>query len=353
MKKRYRLIFAGCASLVILIVMFMWLTGSFSREGKIAPGKHEVEETSASGLRTIEVKAVTIPVQEEAVGTVTARETAEISSRIMATITKVNVDAGAHVEKGQTLIVLDSRDAEARVKQAREALASAEATREQASLDAGRIERLYEKQAATKQEYDRSQTALKMAAASAEAASAAVREAEVNLSYAKVRSPMSGKVIDRLADPGDMAAPGKPLMSVYDPSTLRLDASLAEHLRSKVNVGDAVTIAIDTLGKDLEGTIVEIVPASDASSRSFTARISIPQSEPVYPGMYGRIRLPVGSAEAILIPPEAVEHVGQLEIVTVVENGIARTRSVKVGKTHSEGVEILSGLVAGEVIAVP
>ncbi len=353
MKRRYKLILATIGSLVVLVLMFMWLTGNLSRQGKIRPGKREVAEVSAAGLKTFEVSAVTVPVEVEAVGTVTAREAAEVSSRIMAVVTKVGADAGEKVEKGRTLFVLDSRDAQARLTQAREALASAEAALERATLDAGRIERLYEKQAATKQEYDGAQAALKMARASVEAAKGAVGEAAANLSYTRIRSPLGGKVIDRLADPGDMASPGRPLMTVYDPSTLRLEVSVAEHLRPKVNLGDTVRASIDSLGLDFEGTVIEIVPASDASSRSFIVRVSIPQSEAAYPGMYGRIWLPVGSAEAVLIPPDAVEHVGQLEMVTVVEGGAARTRGVKTGKTYAGGIEVLSGLVPGESIAVP
>jgi membrane fusion protein (multidrug efflux system) len=353
MKRQYKKIIAGIVSLIVFVLMFMWLTGNLSGKPKIAPGKVEVEGVSAAGLKTLTVSAVTLPVRVEAVGTVTARETAEISSRIMATVAKAMADAGQKVETGQTLFVLDSRDAQARVMQSKEALASAEAALEQASLDAGRTGRLYEKQAATKQEYDRSQASLKMAKASVEAAKAMVREAEVNLSYTKVDSPLSGKVIERLADPGDMAAPGKPLMSIYVPSTLRLEVSVAENLRPKVHLGDTVGAAIDSLGEKFEGKIIEVVPASNVSSRSFIVRVSVPESDAIYPGMYGRMWVPIGNAETILVPSNAVEHVGQLDMVTTVKNGMAYIRMVRLGNTHPEGVEILSGLSPGEVIAVP
>ena len=353
MKPHHKKIAAGIVSLIVLVLMFMWLTGNLSGQPKIAPGKEEVKGVPATGLKTLTVAAVTLPVGVEAVGTVTARETAEVSSRIMATVTKVMANAGDKVESGQTLFLLDSRDGEARLAQSKEALASAEAALEQATLDAGRIERLYGKQAATKQEYDRSQASLKMAKASEESAKAMVREAEVNLSYAKVNSPSSGKVIERFADPGDMAAPGKPLMSIYVPSTLRLEVSVAENLRPKVHLGDTVKASIDSLGENFEGKIIEIVPASNAASRSFIARVSIPENDAIYPGMYGRIWVPVGTAETIVVPANAVEHVGQLDMVTIVENGMAHMRIVKMGKTHPEGIEILSGLAPGDVIAVP
>ncbi|UCD58477.1 MAG: efflux RND transporter periplasmic adaptor subunit, partial [Candidatus Hydrogenedentota bacterium] len=192
-----------------------------------------------------------------------------------------------------------------------------------------------------------------MTQASMQAAKAAVREAEVNLSHARIVSPISGVVIDRLADPGDMAVPGRPLMSLYDPSTLRLEVSLAEHLRPKVKLGEMVKASIDSLGTEFKGRIEEIVPASNVSSRSFLVRVSIDTTDPVYPGMYGRIRLSVGSKATVLIPPDAVQRVGQLETVTVIEDGVARTRAVKIGKTHADGIEVLSGLMPGELIAAP
>lgn len=351
MKRRYKVIPAAVGMIILLILMFLWLTGNLSREPKIGPGKLPISETSAAQFETIEVTATTVPLTLESVGTVSARIESEVSSRMMAKILEVKADAGDSVTKGQTLFILDSRDAKARLDQAREALAAAKAEMERASLDGGRIERLLEQEAATKQEHDQSQAALKKSQAAVEAAEAAVREAEVNLSHSRITSPIAGKVVDRLADVGDMASPGRPLMTIYDPSSLRLEVSVAEHLRPNVRLGNSVKGSIDSL--EFEGQITEIVPASDPSSRSFTVRVSIPDAKDVYPGMYGRIRLFLGTAEVVLIPPEAVLHVGQLEMVTVVEKGVARTRAIKTGKNYAEGVEILSGLRAGETIAFP
>jgi RND family efflux transporter MFP subunit len=349
MKRNYKKIAAAAGIFVFLLLMFLWLTGSLSTKPKIAPGKVEPPVSSAEGKKTIAVTAVTMPQEVEAVGTVNARESVEISSRMMATITKVNVAAGDTIKKGETLIELDSRDVNARLAQAKQARASAEAALERAKLDAGRIERLHEKQAATGQEYDAAQASLKMAQASLESAKAAVREAEANLSYTKVESPVDGRVVDRHVDPGDMSAPGQSLMTIYVPTSLRLEAPVAEQLRPKVKLGDEIRASIDTVG-DFTGKIVEIVPASDIASRSFTVRVSIPPSITAYSGMYGRIRIPVGTTQRIIIPTESIEHVGQLDMVTVVTDDQAQSRLVKTGRTYPEGIEILSGLSPGERI---
>jgi RND family efflux transporter MFP subunit len=333
--------------------MFMWLTGNLSREPKISPGQLQVSEQSAAGIKTLLVETTSVLLTVEAVGTVEARTKAEISSRIMAGIIEVAADAGDPVESGQILFLLDARDAKARLEQAREALSSAEAAMERASLDAGRFERLYDKQAATKREYDESRTALKIARATVDSTLAAIRESEAALSHTKIVSPIGGRVIDRLADSGDMAIPGKPLMTIYDLSTLRLEVSVAEHLRPNVSLNESMKVSIDSVALEIEGKVEEIVPASDASSRSFTARVSIPETDGVYPGVYGRIHLNVGSAETILIPSEAIRRVGQLEMVTVAQDGIAKERMIRTGKKYAAGIEILSGLDAGETIAIP
>ena len=288
MKRRYKIIPAAAGVVVFLILMFMWLTGNLSREPKISPGRLQVSEKSAAGMERLRIETTSVPLTVEAVGTVDARTKAKISSRIMAGIVEAAADAGDRVGSGQILFLLDARDAKARLAQAREALSSAEAALENASLDAGRIERLYDKQAATKQEHDKSRAALRMARASVDSALAAIREAEAALSHAKIVSPIDGRVIDRLADSGDMAMPGKSLMTIYDPSTLRLEVSVAEHLRSNVSLNESMKVSIDSVAREIEGRVEEIVPASDSSSRSFMVRVSIPETEGVYPGMYGR-----------------------------------------------------------------
>jgi len=352
MKQHWKKIAAGAGALLLLILMFLYLTGSLSREPKVAPGRKEAEAKPAAGMETAQVVSATIPLEVEAVGTVDAREAAQVSSRTMAVIVKMNASSGDRVKAGETLVELDARDAQAQLSQAKESLASARASLERAKLDAGRMERLYEKQAATKQEYDSAQAALKIAQAQVDAAKARVREAEVFLSYTKIDSPIDGYVIDRLADPGDMAVPGQPLLSIYVPASLRLEVIVPERLRSNVHVGQTVEAAIDALDLRFEGQIAQIVPSFDVSSRSFLVRVPIPDDENAYPGMYGRIWIPMGTTEAILVPPEAVWQVGQLEMVNVVKDGVARTRTIKTGKTYPEGLEVLAGLEPGEVVAV-
>jgi multidrug efflux pump subunit AcrA (membrane-fusion protein) len=97
---------------------------------------------------------------------------------------------------------------------------------------------------------------------------------------------------------------------------------------------------------------VEIVPSADASSRTITARVAIPHTENVFPGLFGRMLIPVGQREQVMIPQSAVLRIGQLTMVDVEESGTLRRRSVQVGRQIGDQVEILSGLIPGEKVSL-
>jgi multidrug efflux pump subunit AcrA (membrane-fusion protein) len=102
----------------------------------------------------------------------------------------------------------------------------------------------------------------------------------------------------------------------------------------------------------MHGRLVEIVPSADSSSRTITARVALPFTQNVFPGLFGRMTIPVGEHARIMIPQLAVLHVGQLAMVGVDEAGVLRRRSVQVGRIIGDQVEILSGLAAGEKVSL-
>jgi HlyD family secretion protein len=109
---------------------------------------------------------------------------------------------------------------------------------------------------------------------------------------------------------------------------------------------------VDSLDKEMSGRLIEIVPSADSSSRTITARVTIPQTEGLFPGLFGRVLIPVGERQRIAIPETAILRVGQLAMVDVEEAGTLRRRSVQVGRQLGDQVEILSGLVAGEKVSL-
>jgi membrane fusion protein (multidrug efflux system) len=335
----------------LIVFMMVWLGGTFHR-GMIQPGQVKAAETSAAGVPLYTVSMVAVPQVAEAVGTVQPQLKTTVSARVTANVIELPVAAGQHVRKGELLVRLDDRDLQAKVQQAREALRRAEATRDLAQADYDRDKGLYEKAVIPKSEFDITNMRLKTSTADVAALQQALHDAEVTLGYTVIRSPYDGVVIDKLSDVGDLAAPGKPLLTMYESGRLWLEAAVPEEQSGDIHIGEPYQVRLDALDQETSGRLVEIVPSADTSSRTITARVTIPQTENVFPGLFGRMLIPVGERERVMIPQSAVLRVGQLTMVDVAESGTLRRRSVQVGRQIGDQVEILSGLVSGEKVSL-
>jgi RND family efflux transporter MFP subunit len=181
-----------------------------------------------------------------------------------------------------------------------------------------------------------------------------VAEAKAMLSYTEIRAPKSGRIVDRLAEPGDTARPGEPLLRLYDATSLRLEAPVKEELAIRLEVGQNLDVYIDALERTVSGTVDEIVPQADAPSRSFLVKVAVPRSDDLYEGMFGRLRIPAGRRRHLCLAMDAIRQVGQLEFVDVLlPDGTLEQRFIKTGRVGMPGrVEVLSGLEAGEKVVL-
>jgi multidrug efflux pump subunit AcrA (membrane-fusion protein) len=178
-------------------------------------------------------------------------------------------------------------------------------------------------------------------------------EARTGLSYGTLTAPIAGRVVERYADPGDTARQGEPLLRIYDPNNLRLEASVRESVASHLTKGQKLATRIDALGKELEAVVDEIVPSADPGSRSFLVKSILTSTTGLYPGMFGRLLIPMGWTEKTYVPAQAVTRVGQLDFVIVrTEQGPIR-RYVRLGsRTGAKQVEVISGLAPGEEVSL-
>ena len=328
-----------------------WFAGVF-RE-KLFPGKVVFAAEKAGEAAVVVVKTVTVPVYETAVGSVRALHETAVGSRLLARVVKVHVDAGMRVREGQVLVELDDQDIKAKVAQAEQAVKAAQAQEAQAKLEVERSKGLHEKKLLSDNDWDRVQHAYQGAQAHLERARQALREAKTMLSFAKVKAPLSGVVVDKQVDVGDMVTPGRVLVTLYDPSRMQLWAEVRESLAMGLKPGDKVKVKVDVVEGLCDGVVREVVPASEVASRTFLVKVSGPCPPGVYKGMYGKIYLPLGEKEEIHIPLSAVGRVGQLTLVKVVdERGEVHRRFVRLGPEVENGrdVVVLSGLEPGEKI---
>jgi len=344
------------------------------------------ERKSVAGAAAVHAATATVGVEQwpdtyEAAGTVRAQVSAVIASRVMAYVRQVFVQAGDRVQEGQALVTLDSQDLDANVRVAvagDEEIASAipeadnGAAGAQANLDLAqathrRIQELDSKKSISRQEFDEAAARLKSAQAAYEVALAKRKEldskraraqteiqaARIMRDYARIAAPFAGLVAARSAEPGDLAAPGAPLLTIEREGAYRLEVNVDESRLPMVKVGADVEVTLDSLGLDLRAKVSEITPVVDAASRTYTVKIDLPEMAELRSGMFGRARFAAGVRKLIAIPAAALVERGQLESVFVVEDGVAHARLVTTGERGPGGLEALSGLNAGERIVSP
>ena len=335
-----------------------------SSEKRETPPAPEV----VSNVSVLPVQRAVVPDYYEAVGTVRAAQTSQLASQIMGTITSIAVHEGDHVRRGQVLAVIDEAQPKAGLEQANAALAASQQSA--AAADANfalaeatykRYQDLYAKKSVSPQEFDEVKARYSAAMAQREAAHSGSAQAVAGQSQARtmydftrVRAPFEGFVTAKLVDVGTMATPGTPIIVVEDPSRFRLEATVDESAMGAVHLGQKVPVTIDVLGdKQIEGKVVQIVPAADPMSRTFLIKVELPRDPQIRSGLFGRARFARGERDSMTVPKTAVFTRGQLSGVYVVGNDqIAELRYITLGQPSGDSYEVLSGLENGERVVV-
>ena len=340
----------GLIAIAILGFMLAYFAGAF--HAKV--GQSGVAEPERQPGATFVARSQQETVTESVPGTVQATDATLIGSRIIGSVVRVNVRAGARVTQGDLLVELDDQALQAALEQRRQEATGAKASLEEAQLARGRSSSLIGSGSISQSALDKANAEFRVAQANAERAARAVAEAEAAFGYSKIRAPMTGTIVERFIAPGDTATPGRTLLRLYNPGRLRVEATLRESLVRQVGTGDKVTARIDALDVAVPATVEEIVPAADPGSRTFTLKALLPQVEGLFPGMFARVMIPLGTEEQIRIPGNAVQRAGQLEFVYVRTRSGDERRFVRMGHPESDGTVIVrSGLAGGESVVVP
>lgn len=338
--------------LVVLVGVVGWMEGFFAE--KIEPGVEAAEERSAGALPTVEVESLATTQTADAVGTVQPRQKTEIAARLLSTIQEVRVEPGAAVKKGDVLVTLDDREIQAQLREIEAARLGVESDLALRQRELQRYKQMLADKAVSKEDFDRIEGMYLVTQSQLKRTDEQIARMRVMLSYAEITAPRDGIIADRFADPGDLAAPGKPLLTLHSPNELELHASVREGLTSDVQPGQTLAVHIDSLNLNVEGTVREIVPQAEAASRSVLVKVSLPvdADDGLYLGMFGRLEIPIGETQRVVVPADAVQRVGQLEVVDIVQDGKLKRRFVRTGQQFGDRVEILSGVEVGETVAV-
>jgi len=368
-----------CGGLALVIVI-LYMAGTFTTD-RIRPGKATgASERLLPPQQTARATIETITEFYEAVGTVRPRTEINVEAQITGRILEILVRPGDKVAKRKLLVVLDSRQFRARLDQARQGLMSAtsrkgqarqavtaaEAAFTQAESAFKRTKTYFESEAATSHDLELAQSTylqakarvqqakdgLTEAEAEARRAEKVVEESKIALGYSRIRAREAGEVARRLAEPGDMAWLGKPLLVLQTRGALRLEAFVREGLIHLITPGTRLKVVVTALGRTLDGTVEEVVPSADPMTRTFLVKVGLPPAKGLYPGMFGRLMVPVEQLKVVVVPKTAVKGIGQLEVVTIKSDGKWQRVFVKTGRDMGDKIEILSGLNGDETLAV-
>lgn len=305
--------------------------------------------------RVATAERLEVPSEVELPGTVEAKTTASVSSRIMARVTGVPVKLGEEVQAGQILVEIDSTAARGQLDQARGAMAQAEAGYRLADRNYERFKALAAKKAASELELDQARMNRDQAVGAREQARGAVTAAASLAADSRLRAPFPGRVSAKLVDVGDLAAPGRPLVVVESSHGSRFVFSLPERIRteSRLAVGDSVAVGVDSrsdLGR-VTAKVGEISAGADPMSHSFTVKIDLERGD-IAAGASGRVWVSLAARPMIVVPTSALLRQGGLDMVVVRNaHGKAEARVVSLGSKLADGrTEVLAGLQGGESV---
>jgi len=344
-------------------LIIMWLAGVFHE--KIHAKEVERPAKEVKGVKVARVMAVD-EVHVPFSATLTAADRAEVSTRVMGYVVKEFVKEGDRVKKGQTLYLIDPRDVKAqteimkqRIEQAKKNYAAAKAGYEAAKKTYERFKKLLQEGAVTQHEFDMVEAKFKAAEAQLKAAEAeikvareAYRAAKAQLSYVEIKAPFTGYVVQKFADEGDIAAPGRPLL-VVEKKPYKVEAYFPEKYQGKVKVGDTLDVYVETLNRVFKAKVTEVEPAVDPYTRTFKVKALV-EGEGLRSGLYAKVYIVEKlDKPTIIIPKSAIYKRWDFTGVWVVrEDGTLELRMVRLGREFDGYYEVLAGLKPGERIVV-
>lgn len=293
---------------------------------------------AAEPLPVITVKPHAVDLAFPAESLVEAVQQATVGAQIAGRVLEVKADAGQSVKKGDVLMRIDAREAA-------EAARAAEAQYANAKVSYDRTKSLVSQKFMSSAALDKARADLDAAAANRAAAGA-------GQSHATIVAPMTGIIARRHAEMGDMATPGKPLFTIYQPGTLRVTASIPQYRLKAMRDVKTARVEFPELGKWVDAVKVQVLPTADAATHVSQVRVNLPDVPEATPGMFARVHFVTGQAEKLTVPASAVLRRGEVAAVYVqtADNRLS-LRQLRLGDAVGLGeIEVLAGLSAGDKV---
>ena len=289
-------------------------------------------------------------------GVVEAVRQSTVAAQVPGRIVELRVDAGQMVVKGQVLARIDEREAAQAAAASEAQTARAEADLANSRVNYERTKRLVEQKFVSQAALDKAHADYKSAQAQSEAVRAGALQAGAAKSHTVITAPFSGIVSARLVQVGEMAVPGREIVTLYDPKGLRVVANIPQARLAEVRANAAaVTASIEMPGQWVKGKAVTVLPSADARTHTTLVRVDLPvEVKGAYPGMFARVHFATGRTSKLLIPASALVYRSEVAGAYVVgEKGEIRFRQLRLGEAAgAEGIEVLAGIARGERVAL-
>jgi len=319
-------------------------------------GGHDEKTGKQTAARVMQAQIgtaalVRAPVYHPTPATLIAENQVQVASRLMGYIRSIDVVEGQAVGVGQKLFSIDPVDVQGQVEQTRAGVKQAEDALADARVEYQRFEALFKEDAVTRQQFDKMKLQYEMAQSRLAQARAGHDAAAGQLRYATVTSPIAGVVTRKLANAGDLATPGHPVLVVENPGRLQVETQVPESVLRALKPGTSVLVEVDGPAKPLTARVARISPAADPVSRTFMVKLDV-SAPGLKSGQFARVLFPEGERETLTVPAAALINRAGIDGVFVVgQDGLAQFRMVRAGETRDGQAEILSGLNAGERVA--
>lgn len=288
-------------------------------------------------------------------GMVEAVRQSTVSAQISGRIVDVRFDVGDKVKKGEVIVRIDGREVSDALASSQAQIAQAQATLRNAKASYERTQQLFRQSFVSQAALDRALSEFQAAQAQLQAAVAVASRAETVKGFAMVTAPFGGIVAARHVEPGETVTPGKPLMTGFDPTDMRVVADVPQSKLAQIRKSRRADIEFPAQNRTVQAGEITVLPTANALTHTTRVRLALPEYVPgSYPGMFARVHFVIGQSRRLLIPAQAIARRAEVTAVYVIAaDGVVSLRQIRLGLDFGvHGVEVLGGLQPGEKVAL-
>jgi RND family efflux transporter MFP subunit len=312
-------------------------------------------QVHAQGLQTVPVEYREVDTMYSTEAVVEAVRQSTISSQVLGRVVELRVDAGDRVRAGQVIARIDEREARQAVASSEANVAQARASLQNARLNLERARQLLASKFVSQAAVDSAEAQYKAAEAQLQAAEAGASQASVSRGYTSIVAPFTGVISTRHVEVGEMASPGKPLFTAFDPNDMRVIAEVPQSQVAEIRRYSRASVEVPSASLWIKVRAMTVLPAADPRTHSTRVRLDLAEDgRSVYPGVYARAHFATGSAKKLVVPSAAVLRRSEVVGVYVIDaKGNPQFRQLRLGDVAGDGYrEVLAGVAAGEKVAL-